>query len=193
MRLCQARALRHSVRRSSAILLRIAPSKAFAFASALVIEAGGRGFDPGICIYCRLNSAGPYASDGSLMESNKIYAAILLAGVLAMIAIIASGMLVKPEELAKLAYPIEGVSRCPAGGRRRSRLRSAGRAAACEGGRRSRGADRAPVPWPATTSPRAARTWLARTCGASSAARTITRPDYAYSDAMREVRGHLGL
>jgi cytochrome c len=44
------------------------------------------------------------------MESNKFYAAILLAGVLAMIAIIASGMLVKPEELAKPAYPIEGVA-----------------------------------------------------------------------------------
>ena len=50
------------------------------------------------------------------MESNKFYAAILLAGVLAMIAIIASGMLVKPEELAKPAYPIEGVAEAPAGG-----------------------------------------------------------------------------
>jgi cytochrome c len=43
------------------------------------------------------------------MESNKLYAAILLAGVLAMISIIASGILVHPEELAKQAYPIEGV------------------------------------------------------------------------------------
>ena len=50
------------------------------------------------------------------MESNKFYAAILLAGVLAMIAIIASGMLVKPGELAKPAYPIEGVAEAPAGG-----------------------------------------------------------------------------
>ena len=44
------------------------------------------------------------------MESNKFYAAILLAGVLAMISIIGSGMLVKPVELAKPAYPIEGAA-----------------------------------------------------------------------------------
>jgi len=94
----------------------IEPSKAFAFASALVIEAGGWAPGPGNCIYCRPYSAGPYASDGSLMESNKFYAAILLAGVLAMIAIIASGMLVHPEELAKPAYPIEGAATPAAGG-----------------------------------------------------------------------------
>ncbi len=46
---------------------------------------------------------GPNASDGSLMESNKFYAAILVAGILAMISIIGSGMLVKPMELAKPA------------------------------------------------------------------------------------------
>jgi len=50
------------------------------------------------------------------MESNKIYAAILSAGILAMIAIIASGMLVQPEKLTKNAYPIEGVSEAAAGG-----------------------------------------------------------------------------
>ena len=44
------------------------------------------------------------------MESNKFYAAILVAGVLAMISIIASGMLVQPTELAKSAYPIEGAA-----------------------------------------------------------------------------------
>jgi cytochrome c len=49
------------------------------------------------------------------MESNKIYAAILLAGILAMIAIIGSGMLVQPKELAKPAYPIEGVAEASAG------------------------------------------------------------------------------
>ncbi len=50
------------------------------------------------------------------MESNKFFAAILSAGVLAMIAIIASGMLVQPMELAKPAYPIEGVGEAPAAG-----------------------------------------------------------------------------
>jgi len=44
------------------------------------------------------------------MESNKFYAAILVAGILAMISIIGSGMLVEPKELAKQAYPIEGVA-----------------------------------------------------------------------------------
>ena len=44
------------------------------------------------------------------MESNKFYAAILAAGILAMIAIIASGMLVQPTFLTKNAYPIEGVA-----------------------------------------------------------------------------------
>jgi cytochrome c len=44
------------------------------------------------------------------MESNKFYAAVLVAGILAMISIIASGMLVQPVELAKRAYPIEGVA-----------------------------------------------------------------------------------
>jgi len=44
------------------------------------------------------------------MESNKVYAAILVAGILAMISIIGSGMLVAPKELAKQAYPIEGVA-----------------------------------------------------------------------------------
>src|SRR6266404_1362265 len=58
---------------------------------------------------------GPNASDGSLMESNKIYAAILVAGVLAMISIVGSGMLVKPVELAKPAYPIEGAAEASAG------------------------------------------------------------------------------
>jgi cytochrome c len=48
------------------------------------------------------------------MESNKIYAAILVAGILAMLSIIASGMLVQPVELAKPAYPIEGVGEAPA-------------------------------------------------------------------------------
>jgi len=50
------------------------------------------------------------------MESNKIYAAILVAGILAMLSIIASGMLVQPTELAKQAYPIEGVGEAPAAG-----------------------------------------------------------------------------
>jgi cytochrome c len=50
------------------------------------------------------------------MESNKIYAAILVAGILAMISIIGSGMLVEPEQLAKPAYPIEGVAAPAAGG-----------------------------------------------------------------------------
>lgn len=44
------------------------------------------------------------------MESNKIFAAILVAGILAMISIIASGMLVEPAELKTNAYPIEGVA-----------------------------------------------------------------------------------
>ncbi len=48
------------------------------------------------------------------MESNKIYAAILAAGILAMISIIGSGMLVEPVQLAKPAYPIEGVGEAPA-------------------------------------------------------------------------------
>jgi cytochrome c len=48
------------------------------------------------------------------MESNKIYAAILAAGILAMIAIIGSGMLVEPVQLAKPAYPIEGAGEAPA-------------------------------------------------------------------------------
>jgi len=48
------------------------------------------------------------------MESNKFYAAVLSAGILAMIAIIASGMLVAPTQLAKPAYPIEGVGEAPA-------------------------------------------------------------------------------
>jgi cytochrome c len=43
------------------------------------------------------------------MESNKILAALLSAGVLAMVAIIISGMLVSPTPLEKPAYPIEGV------------------------------------------------------------------------------------
>jgi cytochrome c len=49
------------------------------------------------------------------MESNKFYAAILVAGVLAMISIIASGMLVEPVQLAKPAYPIEGAAEASAG------------------------------------------------------------------------------
>lgn len=44
------------------------------------------------------------------MESNKFFAAILVAGVLAMITIILSDMVVEPETLEKLAYPIEGVA-----------------------------------------------------------------------------------
>src|SRR3984957_1087243 len=48
------------------------------------------------------------------MESNKKYAAILVAGILAMLSIIASGMLVQPTELTKQAYPIEGVGEAPA-------------------------------------------------------------------------------
>lgn len=50
------------------------------------------------------------------MESNKFYAAILVAGILAMISIIGSGMLVEPKELAKPAYPIEGAAEATAGG-----------------------------------------------------------------------------
>ena len=50
------------------------------------------------------------------MESNKLYAAILAAGILAMLSIIASGMLVTPTMLEKNAYPIEGVGEAPAGG-----------------------------------------------------------------------------
>jgi cytochrome c len=50
------------------------------------------------------------------MESNKLLGAILVAGILAMLAIIASGMLVKPEELAKPAYPIEGVAETASAG-----------------------------------------------------------------------------
>ena len=49
------------------------------------------------------------------MESNQIYAAILVAGILAMISIIGSGMLVEPKELAKPAYPIEGAAETTAG------------------------------------------------------------------------------
>ena len=48
------------------------------------------------------------------MESNKFFAAILVAGVLAMISIIGSGMLVHQAELAKPAYPIEGAAEGPA-------------------------------------------------------------------------------
>jgi cytochrome c len=44
------------------------------------------------------------------MDFNKIFAAVLSAGVVAMIAIIASGMLVQPAELKTPAYPIEGVA-----------------------------------------------------------------------------------
>jgi cytochrome c len=43
------------------------------------------------------------------MDINKIFAAILSAGVLAMVAIIVSGMLVQPVELKTAAYPIDGV------------------------------------------------------------------------------------
>jgi cytochrome c len=50
------------------------------------------------------------------MESNKIYAAILVAGILAMISIIVSGMLVQPTPLKTNAYPIEGVAASTAGG-----------------------------------------------------------------------------
>jgi cytochrome c len=50
------------------------------------------------------------------MEANKFYAAILLAGILAMISIIGSGMLVAPVELEKRAYPIEGVAQAPTEG-----------------------------------------------------------------------------
>jgi cytochrome c len=57
-----------------------------------------------------------YGSDGSLMEANKFYAAILVAGILAMISIIGSGLLVAPVELEKRAYPIEGVGQAPAEG-----------------------------------------------------------------------------
>ena len=44
------------------------------------------------------------------MDSTKISAAILSAGVVAMISIIGSGMLVQPGELKTPAYPIEGVA-----------------------------------------------------------------------------------
>jgi cytochrome c len=44
------------------------------------------------------------------MDINKIFAAVLSAGVLAMISIIVSGMLVQPVELKTPAYPIEGVA-----------------------------------------------------------------------------------
>lgn len=50
------------------------------------------------------------------MEANKFYAAILVAGILAMISIIGSGMLVAPVELEKRAYPIEGVAQAPTEG-----------------------------------------------------------------------------
>jgi cytochrome c len=43
------------------------------------------------------------------MDMNKVFAAILSAGVLAMVSIIVSGMLVQPDELKTPAYPIEGV------------------------------------------------------------------------------------
>jgi cytochrome c len=44
------------------------------------------------------------------MENNKIFAAILVAGILAMVSIIGSGMLVDPVELKTPAYPIDGVA-----------------------------------------------------------------------------------
>jgi cytochrome c len=50
------------------------------------------------------------------MESNKVYAAILVAGILAMLSIIASGILVEPTPLKTAAYPIEGATEAPAGG-----------------------------------------------------------------------------
>ncbi len=51
------------------------------------------------------------------MESNKFFAAILVAGILAMVSIIGSGMLVEPEQLKTNAYPIEGVAEAtPAAG-----------------------------------------------------------------------------
>jgi cytochrome c len=50
------------------------------------------------------------------METNKFFGAFLLAGVIAMIAIIASGMLIQPIKLTKNAYPIEGVGAPAAGG-----------------------------------------------------------------------------
>jgi cytochrome c len=43
------------------------------------------------------------------MEFNKIFAAILCAGILGMVSGIAAEMLVEPEHLAQAAYPIEGV------------------------------------------------------------------------------------
>ncbi|MDB5367962.1 MAG: hypothetical protein JWM77_3889 [Rhodospirillales bacterium] len=43
------------------------------------------------------------------MEFNKIFAAILCAGILGMVSGIAAEMLVEPEHLAQPAYPIEGV------------------------------------------------------------------------------------
>jgi cytochrome c len=49
------------------------------------------------------------------MESNKLYAAILVAGILAMISIIVSGMLVQPTFPSKPAYPIEGAAEATTG------------------------------------------------------------------------------
>ncbi|GIL39364.1 c-type cytochrome [Roseiterribacter gracilis] len=43
------------------------------------------------------------------MEFNKIFAAILCAGILGMVSGIAAEMLVEPHQLAQAAYPIEGV------------------------------------------------------------------------------------
>ena len=50
------------------------------------------------------------------MENNKIFGALLLAGVIAMLTIIASGMLVQPEQLKANAYPIEGAPEASTGG-----------------------------------------------------------------------------
>jgi len=53
------------------------------------------------------------------MESNKILAAILVAGIIAYLAGFIGHKLVEPEKLAENAYKIEGVAPASGGARRR--------------------------------------------------------------------------
>jgi cytochrome c len=51
----------------------------------------------------------------TLMEFNKIFAALLVAGILAMVSGIVAEAMVEPHKLAQPAYPIEGVELASAG------------------------------------------------------------------------------
>lgn len=90
--------------------------KSLRLAAGFVYRGGSLGIRSGIPIYLPAAEPVPWNSDGPRMESNKFYAAILVAGILAMISIIVSGMLVAPEFPKKPAYPIEGVAEAPPGG-----------------------------------------------------------------------------